>query len=109
MPLHDEMHSRRLLDRMHDVINYNAAISACERGMMHDVISFSAVISACERDGQWWCVALPLSVMHNEGLSLDVISFNADISSLALDGQWQRAMPLHEEMRSSRLLDKMCE
>eukprot|EP00973_Karenia_brevis_P052044 7228064-Karenia_brevis.AAC.1 len=62
MPLHNQMCSSRALDKMRDVISFNAAISAGDRGLMCDVISFKPDSSPFELHGQWQR-AMPL---HDE-------------------------------------------
>eukprot|EP00973_Karenia_brevis_P011488 1553936-Karenia_brevis.AAC.1 len=61
---------------------------------MYGLVSFDAAISASGRDGQWQCVGLPFSGVHEGRLLLDTIGFNADTSKMELDGQGQRATPL---------------
>eukprot|EP00973_Karenia_brevis_P083946 11647830-Karenia_brevis.AAC.1 len=58
-----------------------------------DVIRFNAAISASEKGGQWqplvpWC-----GEMRREGLSRDMIRFNAAISSCKKGGQRQPPVP----------------
>ena len=100
-----------------DVITYNAAISACEKGWQWeralelleemkssgiepDVISYSAAISACEKGGQWERALELLEEMKSRGIEPNVISYNAAISACEKGGQWERALELLEEMKS---------
>eukprot|EP00973_Karenia_brevis_P054878 7629181-Karenia_brevis.AAC.1 len=59
-----------------------------------DVISFNAAISACEKGWQWQRVAPLLNEMRKGDLSPNVISFNAAISACEKGAQWQRVAPL---------------
>ena len=98
-----------------DVITYNAAISACEkgrqwkralelleemanRGLEPNVITYSAAISACEKGGQWKRALKLLEEMKSRSIEPNVISYNAAVSACEKGGQWERALELLEEM-----------
>merc|ERR1711904_202411 len=70
-----------------------------ECGVTPDVISFNAAISACEKGGQWEQALALLDKMRKNGVTPpDVISFNAAISACGKGGQWRRAVSLLDEM-----------
>ncbi|CAE7150636.1 unnamed protein product [Symbiodinium necroappetens] len=103
------------------VITYNAAISACEKGSQwplaiallaelpqvaldHDVISFNAAISACGRGSQWAVAAALLRQLQETDMQLTVITYGAAISAAEKGQQWEWALKLLSEMRGQRLL-----
>ena len=61
----------------------------CTEGMTGNVIGFNAAISACEKGGQWQRALSLFDDMCKAGVSMDVISFNAAISAFEKRGQWQ--------------------
>ena len=84
-----------------DVISYNAAISAYEKGgqwqqalklfeampkakVDPNVISYSATISACEKGGQWQQALRLFEAMPKAKVDPDVISYNALFDSLKI-------------------------
>ena len=90
----------RLVGVQPNVIVYNAAISACEKGerpdealklldemktagVMPDVITYSAAISACEKGGRTDEALELLAEMKAAGVMPDVITYNAAISACA--------------------------
>jgi pentatricopeptide repeat protein len=70
-------------------------------GVAPNVISFNAAISACEKGGQWQRALSLLEEMRAAGVTPNVISFSAAISACEKGGQWQRALSLLEEMRAA--------
>jgi pentatricopeptide repeat domain-containing protein 1 len=81
------------------VIPYNAAISACEkglnsakalqvfdrmkkRGVIPTVITYSALISACEKCGQWK-LALEVLEWMKKDFGTNVIAYSAAIAALS--------------------------
>ena len=101
-----------------DIIVYNAAISACEKGgqwqqalnlframpkakAIPDSISYNAAISACEKGSQWQqALNLFEAVLRAKGTPT-VISHNAAISACHRGHQWQQALLLFEAMPRS--------
>ena len=67
-------------------------------GVTRNVISFNAAISACEKGGQWQRALSLLDDMCKAGVTMNVISFSAAISACEKGGQWQRALCLLEDM-----------
>ena len=53
----------------------------CKEGVTGNVISFNAAISACEKGGQWQRALLLLDDMCMAGVTMDVISFSASESA----------------------------
>eukprot|EP00435_Cladocopium_sp_Y103_P007928 s527_g2.t1 len=103
-----------------DVISYNAAVTACEKGgqwkqalifvdtmskarIRLNVISYNATISACEKGGQWQQALILCETMPKAKVSLDVISHNAAISACEKGGQWQHSLRLFEAMPKARI------
>ncbi|EJK73152.1 hypothetical protein THAOC_05237, partial [Thalassiosira oceanica] len=96
---------------------YNAAISACEKGLnpkmaleifdemkregvRPTVVTFSALISACEK-GQQWKLALQVLDEMKATFGPNVIAYSAAISALSKGQQWQKAWELFCEIESS--------
>ncbi|CAJ1397127.1 unnamed protein product [Effrenium voratum] len=90
-----------------DVISYNAAIDAFEKGTqwqlaMHcfslhekpNEISFGAGISACEKGGQWQSALALLRQMGRKQLRPGLVVYNAAISACEKLSQWQSALSL---------------
>ena len=71
-------------------------------GVTPNVISFNAAISACEKGGQWQQTSLLLVDMGMAGVTLEVISFTAAISACEKGEQWQWQPALF-------LLDDICD
>lgn len=99
-------------------IAYNAAISACEKGLNPSkaleifeqmkaegvkptVITYSALISACEKGQQWKLALEVLSEMKTEGHGANVIAYSAAISALSKGQQWEKALMLFREIEKS--------
>eukprot|EP00397_Hematodinium_sp_SG-2012_P010854 GEMP01010980.1.p1 GENE.GEMP01010980.1~~GEMP01010980.1.p1 ORF type:complete len:618 (+),score=142.76 GEMP01010980.1:258-2111(+) len=101
-----------------DVVSYNSAISACEKGhqweltvrllrdmcrikhMTPDVVSFTAAISACGKARQWG-LALELLQTALQRVRPDVIIYNACMSACAHAGKWEHALTLLHELRQA--------
>lgn len=98
-------------------IAYNAAISACEKGMVPakaldvfnrmkregivpSVVTYSALISAAEKGGQWKLALDILEDMKRDGHRGNVIAYSAAISALAKGQQWELALQLFREIQS---------
>ena len=94
-----------------DVINFNAAISACAEGAQWeraralldvmrvnnvepDVISYNSAIAACENGRQWEPALALLDDMLTRDIEPNVICFNAAISACEKGMQWERALTL---------------
>ena len=94
-----------------NVISYNAAISACEKGgrwqealtlfeamtkaqIQPTVISYNAAVSACEKGGRWQEALTLFDAMPKAKVQPDVISYSAAISACEKGGQWQQALSL---------------
>ena len=58
-----------------------------DAGVTRDVISYNAAISACEKGGQWQQALSLLSEMQDAGVTRNVISYNAAISACEKGGQ----------------------
>ena len=99
-------------------IAYNAAISACEKGMVPNracdvfrrmkkagikpsVVSYSALISAAEKGGQWKLALDVLEEMKEAGFGANVVAYSAAISAVAKSGQWEIALRLFREIQAS--------
>ena len=61
-------------------------------GVQPNVISFNAAISACEKGGQCERALALLGDMRAAGVQPDVISFSAAISACEKGGQWELAL-----------------
>jgi pentatricopeptide repeat domain-containing protein 1 len=70
------------------------------QGLQPDVISYNAAISACEKGLQWEKALHFLSEMRTQGLQPDVISYNAAISACEKGLQWEKALQLLSEMKT---------
>merc|ERR1711924_215713 len=70
---------------------------------MGDVISFNAAISACEKGRKWECALELLETMSGRGVKPNVVSFNAVISACEKGRKWERALDLLENMRARRV------
>ena len=69
-----------------------------QRRLEPNVINFNATISACEKGRQWEkALQLPYE-MQQRRLEPNVISFNAAISACGKGGQWEKALELLDEM-----------
>ncbi|CAE8623684.1 unnamed protein product, partial [Polarella glacialis] len=82
-----------------DVVSYNAAVNACEKGrtweraiglvqemlrgggVAPDIITFNSAISACEKAQQWEIALSLVAVLTSQGLSPDRVTFNAALSA----------------------------
>ena len=101
-----------------DVISYNAAISACQKGNRPEnalmlfremqqyqieatATSFNAVMSSCGI--QWQQALIMFDDMQSAEMELDVISFSAAISSCDIAGEWQRAWDLFHTMPQAKI------
>eukprot|EP00973_Karenia_brevis_P048957 6789658-Karenia_brevis.AAC.1 len=71
---------------------------------MPDVISFNAAISACEKGGRWEHAVLVLDKLLNSGTTADVISFSAAMSACAKGGQWLHALSTFDKMRNAGMV-----
>eukprot|EP00973_Karenia_brevis_P028526 3931391-Karenia_brevis.AAC.1 len=60
------------------------------RGLSPNLISFNAAMSACEKGGQCQRAAPSLNEMRMGSLSPNAISFSAAISACGKGGRWQR-------------------
>eukprot|EP00913_Durusdinium_trenchii_P012263 g11515.t1 len=78
-----------------DLISFNAAISAGEKGLpLSPVISDCAAISACEKGYRWkQALALPCP---------STVGWNAAISACEKDGQWAWALEMLQSMSGAR-------
>ncbi|KAL7504245.1 hypothetical protein ACHAXN_001929 [Cyclotella atomus] len=102
---------------MPTAIAYNAAISACEKGLNPSkaleifdemkregvrptVVTFSALISACEK-GQQWKLALQVLEEMKKTFGPNVIAYSAAISALSKGQQWEKAWELFCEIEAS--------
>jgi len=103
-----------------DIISYNSAISACEKGaqgsraleLLHrlpasalqpDTISYNASISACEKGQQWEKTVELLVEMRQLELECSVITYNALISACEKGLQYEQAVLHLSAMRAHRL------
>eukprot|EP00927_Polykrikos_kofoidii_P060738 TRINITY_DN55660_c0_g1_i1.p1 TRINITY_DN55660_c0_g1~~TRINITY_DN55660_c0_g1_i1.p1 ORF type:complete len:698 (-),score=92.81 TRINITY_DN55660_c0_g1_i1:71-2164(-) len=110
-----------LSDLSVDLVTFNAAITACERGALWgeavdllgimrrfglspDVVSYSAAISACERFGSWEGALAVFEGMLHEGLSPDLVTYNATLAACSQGGRWQEAINLLGELRDAGLV-----
>ena len=59
-----------------------------QRALKPDVINYTAAMSACEKGGQWQRVLEFLEGMPQRALTPNVISYNAATSACAKGGQW---------------------
>jgi pentatricopeptide repeat protein len=73
------------------------------KGVEPDVITYNAAISACEKGGQWEKALQLLEEMQAKGVEPDVITYSATISACEKGGQWEKALQLLEEMRAKGL------
>jgi pentatricopeptide repeat protein len=106
-----------------DLISFNAAISACEKGgqwekslelLKHmkspasgitpDVITYNATISSCEKGAQWQRALALLTEMRSVGLHPNVVTFSAAISACEKGGQWQEALGLLNQMGQAKIV-----
>ena len=104
-----------------NVIVYNAAISACEKGerpdealklldemktagVKPDVITYSAAISACEKGRRTDEALKLLAEMKAAGVMPDVITYNAAISACEKGGRTDEALKLLAEMKTARVI-----
>ncbi len=65
-----------------------------EAGLVPNVITYNAAISACEKGEQWQKALGILAVMPEAGLVPNVITYNAAISACEKGQQWQQALGL---------------
>ena len=72
------------------------------RGIQPNVISYNAAISACEKGGQHEKAVELLREMEGRGIQPNVISYNAVISACEKGGQHEKALELLREMEESR-------
>jgi len=111
---------------MLDVVSYNSAISACEKGtqcqialallqeMVHQslllhVVSFNAAMSACGESGQWMEALTLLEGMPAMQVKPSVISYSTAASACEKQGRWQQALGLLADMEKQGLtLDAAC-
>lgn len=94
-----------------DVIAYNAAISACEKGtawqealarlaelriesLSPPVITYGAVISACEYSREWRQALSLFSEMQGLALRANVITLNAAVSACEQSQAWRNVISL---------------
>ncbi len=63
-----------------------------QRRLEPDVIRYNAAISAYEKGGQWEKALQLLDEMQQRRLEPDVISFNAALSACKNGGQWEKAL-----------------
>lgn len=99
-------------------IAYNAAISACEKGLVPHkaleifeqmkrdgvqptVVTYSALISAAEKGQQWKLALEVLEEMKAAGHGANVIAYSAAISALSKGQQWHKAWELFREIEAS--------
>merc|ERR1711966_109308 len=97
-----------------DVVTYNAAISACEKGgkwekalslhkemrgdgLKPNVISYSAAISACQKGTQLEEALSLLEEMCEEGIKPNVVTYTALIQACASAGQSITALEIFEK------------
>ena len=57
-------------------------------GVLPDVITYNAAISACEKGEQWQQVLRILAEMRSVSVLPDVITYNAAISACEKSEQW---------------------
>ena len=67
-------------------------------GVAPNVITYNAAFSACEKGGQWECAVGLMEEMRAAGVAPDVITYNAAISACEKGGQWEHAVGLMKEM-----------
>ena len=60
-------------------------------GIKPNVISYNTAISACEKGNQWEKALDLLQEMTSNGIKPDVISYNAAISACEKGSQWEKA------------------
>lgn len=99
-------------------IAYNAAISACEKGLVPHkaleifeqmkregvrptVVTYSALISAAEKGQQWKLALEVLEEMKAAGHGANVIAYSAAISALSKGQMWHKALELFREIEAS--------
>ena len=63
-----------------------------------DVVSFNAAISACEKGKQWEVALALLQEIGNNVLIPDLLSCNAVVSACDKGKQWKGALGLLQEM-----------
>ena len=68
-----------------------------------DVISYNSAISACEKGQQWEQALRLLLEMRSSRLEPNVMSYNSAISACSKGQQWEQALNLLPETRSSQL------
>ena len=102
-----------------NVIAYNAAISACEKGkkweqalgllrrlklakLQATIVSYGAAISACEKGRQWKLALQLLAELGEVRLQGNLVVHNAALSACEKCQQWERALVLlHKGHRST--------
>ena len=68
-----------------------------------NVISYNAAVSACEKGGQWQEAMTLFEAMPKAQIQPNVISYNAGISACEKGGQWQEALALFEAMPKAQI------
>ena len=63
-----------------------------QRALKPDVISYNAAMSACDKGRQWQRALEVMEGMPQRALKPDVIGYSAAISACDKGGQWQRAL-----------------
>ncbi|CAJ1349354.1 unnamed protein product, partial [Effrenium voratum] len=103
-----------------DIVNFNAAISACEKGqqweqaltlldaagglrVQAETITFSGAISACEKCRQWERALAMLGQLKRSRLTADTIIYSAAISACEKSGRWQQAVLVLQQMLEERV------
>jgi pentatricopeptide repeat protein len=69
------------------------------RGIEPDVITYNGAISACEKGSQWERALELLREMRERGVEPNVVTYSAAISACEKGLQWERALELLSEMR----------
>ena len=104
-----------------NVISYNAAISACEKGsqwqealellaemqaqgLEPNVISYSAAISACEKGEQWEKSLFLLTIMPQSILQPCVICYQSAVLACSKAFQWRQSLQLFQDMVNLNML-----
>ena len=73
------------------------------RGLSPNVITYNAAISACEKGEQWEYALALLRRMEARRLRPDAISYCATISACGRGGQWERVLSLLDQMEEGGL------
>ncbi|CAE8627968.1 unnamed protein product [Polarella glacialis] len=103
-----------------DVVSWNAAVSACEKGCQWGLALrllgearrsglapgrtaiCSATLASCSQGGRWELLLQSLQALSAAGISPDATSFSAAVAACGDQGLWSRAVDLLGQARGGR-------